>query len=487
MVCNLSPSGAGGSEALRTGHSVLMRHRQLIQLAAITIAIAIVAIVAGRLLLTPVQGNVLVLLTAKQPDRIGATSVELHSATSWMTLGTLPAQAVPKAPETAEVLSTRVPIGNYDRVRLAGHAVPITLTVQKDILNPILIAIADGRPLSDGTYSGNAGVSLGLNELSGQLKLMPPFSLVDQFNRPFNNASIAGHDVLLAAFHTSCRETCPLYTGLFLQLRQRLPPSVLLVEVTADPFEDTPVVLRDYAGRIGASWTFATADPQTLASFWKPFDVELSTGDVHRSTLALIDSHGYIRSYFLGAPDVGGSLPEPLNSQLNDGGRQLLSSHGNGWGQSQILDALQAVGGLASPSSSGGGVAPAFTLQTLHGKRVSLADYRGRPVLINFWATYCAPCRREMPLIQQTANGHPSLVVLLVDERDDRQAAVQFIADLQITSTVLFDGDGTVGDAYGITGLPTTFFVFADGTIEGRYVGETNAGILGPHIAAIGA
>jgi len=311
--------------------------------------------------------------------------------------------------------------------------------------------------------------------------------LVDQFGRNFTNADIAGHDVLLAAFHTSCRETCPLVAGLFLQLRQRLPPSVLLVEVTTDPSEDTPSVLRDYAGRIGASWTFATADPQTLAAFWKPFDVVLSTSDVHRSTLALIDRHGYIRTYFLGAPDVGGTLPAPLDSQLSAAGRQLLSTHGNGWGDSQILDALQAVGGLASPSSSGGGPAPALTLDTLDGTRVSLADFRGRPVLINFWATYCAPCRREMPLIERTAAQHPRLVVLLIDERDSHQSASAFVNELQITSTVLFDGDGRVGDAYGISGLPTTFFIRTDGAIEGRYIGETNAGILGPHISAIGA
>ena len=464
-----------------------MRRGQLIQVAAFTTAIAIVGLIAARLLLTPVEGTVLLLLTAKQADRISATSVELHSSGGWITLGNLPAQAVPNAPDTSEALSTKVPIGNYDRVRLAGQALPITLTVQKDILNPLLVAISGGRPMVDGIYGGSEAVSLGLNELSGQLKPMPQFSLVDQFNRPFDNASIAGHDLLLAAFHTSCRETCPLYTGLFLQLRQRLPPSVLLAEVTTDPLEDTPVVLRDYAGRIGASWTFATADPQSLATFWKPFDVVLSTSDVHRSTLAVIDSHGYIRSYFLGTPDVGGKLPAPLDSQLNAAGRQLLSGHGDGWGESQILDALNAVGGLASPSSSGGEPAPALTLDTLDGKRVSLGDYRGRPVLINFWATYCVPCRMEMPLLQQTATEHPRMVLLLIDERDDHTAAAQFIAELQIKSTVLFDGDGKVGDAYGISGLPTTFFIYSDGTIEGRYIGETNAGILGPHIAAIGA
>lgn len=464
----------------------MTRHGRLLQIGAIAMTVAIAAILAGRLLLSPVEGNVLVLLTARQSDRISASSVDLHSSGGWTALGTVSTRTVPAAPSTTEALLAQVPVGNYDRVRIAATEVPIMLTVQKDILNPVLVEISGGRPMLDGTYSGSEAVSLGLNELSGQMKTIPQFSLVDQFNRPFNNASIAGHDVLVAAFHTSCRETCPLYTGLFLQLRQRLPPSVLLVEVTTDPSADTPVVLRDYAGRIGASWTFATADPQTLATFWKPFDVELSTGDVHRSTLALIDSHGFIRSYFLGAPDVGGSLPGPLDSQLSAQGRQLLTSHGDGWGQSQVLDALQAVGGLASPSSSGGGLAPAFSLQTLDGKRVSLADYAGRPILINFWATYCAPCRREMPLIQQTTAQHPRMVVLLVDERDDHQAATQFIAELHITATVLFDGDGTAGDAFGISGLPTTFFVFADGSIEGRYIGETNAGILGPHITAIG-
>ncbi len=465
----------------------MMRRNLILQRAALAVAILAAVAFLGRLLLTPVTGEVLLLLSARQADRVSATSAELHTAQGWTILGSISARPVPKAPDTAAVLLVPVPVGNYDRVRIAGVMVPVALTVQTGILTTLLVGVDSGRPMPDGAYGGSQAVSLGLNELSGLLKPMPQFGLVDQFNRPFNNASIAGHDVVVAAFHTSCRETCPLYTGLFLQLRQRLPPSVLLVEVTTAPLEDTPFVLRDYAGKIGASWTFATSDPQTLAAFWKPFDVALSTGDVHRSTLALIDSHGFIRTYFLGAPDVGGTLPAPLDSQLSSVGRQLLSSHGNGWGEAQILDALQAVGGLASPSSSGGGQAPALSLNTLDGKRVSLADYRGRPVLINFWATYCAPCRREMPVIQQIAAQHPRLVVLLVDERDRHQAASAFVTQLQITSAVLFDGDGKVGDAYGISGLPTTFFIRPDGAIEGRYIGETTAGILGPHISAIGA
>src|SRR5712692_777456 len=465
----------------------MTRRALLIQWAALAVAIGVAAAVFGYFGLTPARGEVLLLLSARQADRIPATAVDLHSAQGWKGLGSIPARAVPKAPETAEAFIARVSIGSYDRVRMAGVSVAVALTVQKDLLNTLLVGISGGRPIPDAAYGGSEAVSLGLNELAGQLQPMPPFSLVDQFGRPFTNADIAGHDVLLAAFHTSCRETCPLVTGLFLQLRQRLPVSVMLVEATVAPLQDTPAVLREYAGRIGASWSFITGDPASLAAFWAPFHVGLDTSDNHVSTMALIDSHGYVRTYFLGAPDVGGTLPVALDSQLDYQGRQLLTSHGNGWGEAQILDALQAVGGLAEPSNSGSGPAADFNLETLDGKRVTLAAYRGRPVLINFWATYCTPCRREMPLIDRTAAQHPRLVVLLIDERDSHQPASAFVTELQITSTVLFDGDGKVGDAYGISGLPTTFFIRPDGRIEGRYIGETNAGILGPHISAIGA
>lgn len=465
----------------------MTRRTLLLQCAALAVAIGVSAAVFGHLLLTPVTGQVLLLLTARQQDRVAITSVDLHTAQGWTNLGSILARTVPKAPDTAEALLVRVPVGNYDRVRMAGVTVPVALTVQMDIINTLLVGVDGGRPMTGGAYGGSEAVSLGLNELSGQLKPMPPFSLVDQFGRPFTNAGIAEHDVLVAAFHTSCRETCPLVTGLFLQLRKRLPPSVMLVEATVTPSQDTPDVLREYAGRVGASWTFVTGDPQALAAFWAPFHVGLDTSDSHVATIALIDSHGYIRTYFLGAPDVGGTLPAALDSQLDYQGRQLLTNHGNGWGEAQIVDALRAVGGLAAPSSAGQGPAPAFTLETLGGKRVSLADYIGRPVLINFWATYCEPCRREMPLIQRTAAQHPRLVVLLVDERDDRQSASAFVAQLHVASTVVFDGDGKVGDAYGISGLPTSSFIRPDGGIEGRYIGETNAGILGPHVNAIGA
>jgi cytochrome oxidase Cu insertion factor (SCO1/SenC/PrrC family) len=458
-----------------------------LQLLAVGLPVGIAVLLGLRFLLTPVKGELLVLTSARQSDRLPAAAVALHSSAGWLSVGSFNSRAVPAAPQTATLVQASLAVGSYDAVRIGQEVLPLQVQVVKDQLVPILVVVADGRATEHGAYAGTEGVNLGLNELAGQFRAVPPFSLLDQFGRPFTNASIAGRDVIVAAFHTTCHESCPLYTGLFLQLQKQLPPSVMLIEATINPWQDTPQVLREYAGRVGASWTFLTGDPAALTEFWKPFDVQLGTGDVHRSTLALIDSHGYIKSYYLGAPDVGASLPPELASQLSPAGMRLAGSHGDGWGQAQILDSLNAIGGLRPTATGTEGEAMDFTLATLDGKQGSLSQFSGRPILINFWATYCVPCRVEMPLIEQVAKQHPRLVVLLVDERDSTAAARTFVAELHVRSRVLSDVDGRVGDAYRVTGLPTTVFVRPDRTIEGRYIGQTNEQILHSHLAAIGA
>src|SRR2546428_13504528 len=117
---------------------------------------------------------------------------------------------------------------------------------------------------------------------------MPSYDLVYQAGIPFNNPTIAGKDLVIAAFHTTCHQTCPLYTALFAQLeKQKLPEDVLLVEVTTDPTTDTRATLADYAHSIGAQWKFATGTPEALTAFWQPSGVALASGDSHLSTLAL--------------------------------------------------------------------------------------------------------------------------------------------------------------------------------------------------------
>src|SRR5260370_5129418 len=115
---------------------------------------------------------------------------------------------------------------------------------------------------------------------------MPAFALADQAGRAFDNSAIAGKDVVIAAFHTTCHQTCPLYTALFEQLeKQKLPSNVLLAEVTTDPATDVPSVLASYAKSINASWTFATGTPRPLTVFWQPLRVALASGASHVSAL----------------------------------------------------------------------------------------------------------------------------------------------------------------------------------------------------------
>jgi thiol-disulfide isomerase/thioredoxin len=265
-------------------------------------------------------------------------------------------------------------------------------------------------------------------------------------------------------------------------LRKQLPASVLLIEATTDPTQDTPAVLRSYADTIGADWTFLTGTQSEMASFWAPFTVQLSREQLHSSTLAVIDANGYIRTYYQGIPRVLGLTPG-LVQDLSALGLQELGSGGDGWGAPQIVDTLRNIDSLADPSQSGGGMATPFRLPGLFGGSVSLASLRGDPIVINFWASYCAPCRAEMPMIAQEAARQTGLRVLFIDERDSDAAATGFIQRLGVKDPVLLDNDGGVGAQYRIEALPTTVFVTRAGGIEGRYVGQLNLTVLREHIS----
>jgi len=301
-----------------------------------------------------------------------------------------------------------------------------------------------------------------------------------------NLASLAGKDIVIAAFHTTCHETCPLYTALLLQLAKRIPATVTLLEVTTDPGTDTPAVLTDYARSIGASWTFGTGTSRQVADFWKPFAVELATGDVHTSTLVLVDRHGYVRLVYRGAPKVGNDIPPSLVTALSGQGLAELGSGGDGWGAPDVLQALTTIAGPEQSPQVAGGRAPSFSLTSTDGSKVSLSDFAGRPVVINFWATYCPPCKAEMPLLATTVGAQSNVRLVLIDEGDSRDSARAFLASLGIHQAALLDTDLGVGRAYGMTALPMTVFVRADGTIDRRQVGQLDPGVLSAELLTLG-
>lgn len=127
-----------------------------------------------------------------------------------------------------------------------------------------------------------------------------------------------------------------------------------------------------------------------------------------------------------------------------------------------------------APVARVGEPVPRFDLPTLSGdERVAVVDYIGKPMVINFWASWCAPCRREAPLLERAAKRYGDRVVFIgVDVRDFNSDAKKFVADYGITYLIAYDGPGKLWEPWGITGLPETFFVDQGGTIVAHKVGE---------------
>jgi peroxiredoxin len=127
-----------------------------------------------------------------------------------------------------------------------------------------------------------------------------------------------------------------------------------------------------------------------------------------------------------------------------------------------------------------GFLAPDFTLITLDGNSVRLSDLRGKPVLINFWASWCGPCRTEMPHIQAAFESHADdgLVVLAVDQMESPPPVARFVEEFGLTFPILMDSHGTVSASYRARALPISFFVDADGVIRDTFTGPMTAGLL---------
>ncbi len=119
--------------------------------------------------------------------------------------------------------------------------------------------------------------------------------------------------------------------------------------------------------------------------------------------------------------------------------------------------------------------APDFTLRDMDGKSHSLSDYRGKVVMLNFWATWCPPCRHEMPSMESIFQemGKQGFVVLAVNQFEDSDHVFAYMGQLSVFPTfpILFDHKGKVSQMYGIKGLPTTLLIDKQGRVIYRAVG----------------
>lgn len=168
------------------------------------------------------------------------------------------------------------------------------------------------------------------------------------------------------------------------------------------------------------------------------------------------------------------NTPQPSRSRswsLFSAAILLLSA---GWIWFSKAPPGSATGGeIQAPSQ--GFVAPDFTLQTAGGDVVTLSELRGRAVLINLWASWCRPCRSEMPALERLYaayhdRGFEILAVNATDQ-DDQSAALAFARELGLTFPILLDPQGVVSRQYALRALPTSFFIQPDGVIQEVVVG----------------
>jgi len=132
-------------------------------------------------------------------------------------------------------------------------------------------------------------------------------------------------------------------------------------------------------------------------------------------------------------------------------------------------------------------LAPDFTLPTLSGEPLTLSSLRGRPVLINFWATWCPPCRVELPALQDAYNRYGDRIgFVAVDVKEDRATVEPFVQQMGLTFPIALDGDGQVsGQLYQVRGIPTTVFIDAQGIVAARHVGPLSPAAIDNYLSPL--
>jgi peroxiredoxin len=135
-----------------------------------------------------------------------------------------------------------------------------------------------------------------------------------------------------------------------------------------------------------------------------------------------------------------------------------------------------------------GALAPDFTLRNTQGESVSLNDFRGQPVVLNFWATWCGPCRIEMPTLESRFErfGEQGLVILAVNFDEPKERVRTYGEEFGLTFPLLLDPGAVVQRLYLNRSYPTSFFVDPDGVIQVQQIGVMTEGQLDQHLEQIG-
>ncbi len=131
------------------------------------------------------------------------------------------------------------------------------------------------------------------------------------------------------------------------------------------------------------------------------------------------------------------------------------------------------------PAAQAGHPAPEFTLETADGIPISLKDFRGTPIVLNFWASWCGPCRAEMPAFQRIAESHAGEIMFIgVNTQDQVDRMLAFAEEVGVTYPLPIDTTNAVTATYRVSAFPTTYFIDSDGVITDMVFGGMDQALL---------
>ncbi len=306
----------------------------------------------------------------------------------------------------------------------------------------------------------------------------PNFRLKDQFGRWTSLSGLRGRPVIVTFVGATCTTLCPVVAESIHRTLAELGTvrkSAAVVAISTDPEHDTPAAVARFSSEHGLMhrWHYLVGSRATLTPIWRAYHLYVAPknappqiANAHTSATYLIDAAGRERVLMTSSPDVVG---------LDRDVRILLG-----------LPSV-SVAQVAIPAPQAGHPTPALSLPGLRGGTLTLQALRGKVVVLNFWATWCPPCKSEMPLLQRwyrSVQGK-GVVVLGVDQQEGRKDVASFVRQVRVTYPIALDTDGVASAQFDVAGLPTTLVIDRQGIVRSFKPGMLDAAYLQSQLRSV--